>query len=118
MVWLSGISPEGATTPIVPMLAALWPSSAQICRRKTETEVFPLVPVTAAITFGCAPKYCRGDARKSKPGIFVCDEAHAKRLGDVGRMFGVPSTATAPRFTASDMNARPSARVPGSAANR
>ena len=38
---------------IVPMLAASWPSAAQICRVKAATEVLPLVPVTAPTTRGC-----------------------------------------------------------------
>ena len=42
----------GATRPIVPRLAALWPAFSQICRRKTVTEVLPLVPVTAATVRG------------------------------------------------------------------
>ena len=37
---------------MVPMLAASWPSAAQICRVKAATEVLPLVPVTAAIISG------------------------------------------------------------------
>jgi len=42
----------GDTSPMVPMLAACSPSAAQIWRVKAATEVFPLVPVTAAITAG------------------------------------------------------------------
>ena len=34
------------------MLAARWPSAAQICRVKAATEVLPLVPVTAAMVAG------------------------------------------------------------------
>ena len=39
----------GATSPTVPMLAAVMPSADQIWRVKAATEVFPLVPVTAAM---------------------------------------------------------------------
>jgi predicted phosphoribosyltransferase len=34
------------------MLAARCPSAVQICRVKAATEVFPLVPVTAAMVCG------------------------------------------------------------------
>jgi len=40
------------TTPMVPTLAASYPSAAHIWRVNAATEVLPLVPVTAAITFG------------------------------------------------------------------
>ncbi len=43
----------GETSPMVPMLAAAWPSRSQIRRVKAATEVLPLVPVTAAIVAGC-----------------------------------------------------------------
>ncbi len=52
MVKLPGVSPEGVTSPIVPTLAAAWPSRVQIWRTKEATEVFPLVPVTATIVAG------------------------------------------------------------------
>ena len=42
----------GVTRPMVPMLAASWPSAAQIWRVNAATEVLPLVPVTAAIVAG------------------------------------------------------------------
>ena len=45
----------GATTPVVPMLAAAKPACSQICRVNEATDVLPLVPVTATIVSGCAP---------------------------------------------------------------
>ena len=41
--------------PSVPRLAAFKPKLRQICRAKLTVELFPLVPVTAAIVAGCAP---------------------------------------------------------------
>ena len=44
---------RGDHEPSVPRLAAGWPSACQISRMKCATEVLPLVPVTAAMVFGC-----------------------------------------------------------------
>ena len=70
----------GVTTPIVPMLAALAASAVQISRRNTETEVLPLVPVTAATVFGCAPKNAAAMRASRARGFVVGDEAHAERF--------------------------------------
>src|SRR6056300_1057186 len=55
VVWLKGAL-HAPCTPVVPKLIADSPNSLQICRQKLATEVLPLVPVTATITSGCAPK--------------------------------------------------------------
>src|SRR5258708_32732567 len=59
----------GETSPTVPMLAAAQPSAAQIWRVKAATEVFPLVPVTAAVTCGCpAENLAAASARQRRGG--------------------------------------------------
>jgi hypothetical protein len=108
---------RGETTPIVPMLAALWPSSAQICRRKTETDVFPLVPVIGSNDFGLFAEECRRDARQTKPGIGIGDECARRAFRRPANVRRAQHRHSAAR-TASAMNALPSARVPASAANR
>ena len=105
--------PPGATRPIVPRLAALCPARSQIWRRKTLTDVLPLVPVTAATVRGCRAKY-RADINASA------------RRGSSTRMIGIvysPGSdwrpvriAAAPASTACGMNFAPSDLIPGSAA--
>ena len=103
----------GDTTPMVPMLAAAWPSAAQICRVKAATEVLPLVPVTAAIVCGLAriefaprPAPARGaDWRPSRT---------ARRRQRRRRMLADDRRRRRPRPPASTKRA-PSALVPGTA---
>ena len=55
------VCPKGAahapSTPVVPRFTAGNPISTQIWRTKVETEVFPLVPVTAIIMAGWPPNH-------------------------------------------------------------
>ena len=110
-------SKPGAIRPSVPRLAALVPPAAQIWRRNSTVLVLPLVPVTATTVAGCGPASAAAICASRRRG------SGSRISGRGGTPCGqsVPcgaSTATAPRATASAMNARPSARLPGSAANR
>ena len=66
---------------------------------------------------GLGAEEARGLTRQAEARIVVGDEAHAQRFAAAATS-GRPSTATAPRATASFTNSAPSAFVPGSAANR
>ena len=62
---------------MVPMLAASWPSAAQICRVNAATEVLPLVPVTAAIVFGWRAMEARRRERERAPHVVGAHERDA-----------------------------------------
>ena len=95
------------------------PPRAQIRRRNWATEVLPLVPVTAAITSGCAPcqaaairaSSARGSASLRNTGHGEAGHRAADHLEPVA----VATTATAPMRIAYWANSAPSSRVPGTA---
>src|SRR5262249_33627311 len=66
---------SGVTSPIVPMLAALWPSADQICRVNAATEVLPLVPVTAAIVPGWREKNLAAARPSARRTLGTCTSA-------------------------------------------
>ena len=82
---------------------------------KPATEVLPLVPVTAAMQRGCAPKKRAAISARRRRGSGSRTSGTRQRRR--GAAPGRPSTAAAPRAIASAMKRRPSARLPGSAAN-
>ena len=100
---------------MVPMLAASWPSAAQICRVNAATEVLPLVPVTAAIVSGLARIEARRRERERAPHVVG---AHERDV--VGKLLrrAAAMTAAAPAASACGTKDRPSALVPGTATNR
>ena len=62
---------------MVPMLAASWPSAAQIWRVNAATDVLPLVPVTAAIVSGWRGMEARRRERERAPHVVGAHERDA-----------------------------------------
>ena len=102
------------TSPIVPMLAALWPSADQICRVKAATEVLPLVPVTAAIVAGWRGKNFAAASASARRTLGTWTSATPS--GSASARSAI--TATAPAASACGTKAAPSCLVPGTATNR
>ena len=80
------------------MLAASWPSAAQIWRVKAATEVLPLVPVTAAMVVGLARIEARRRERQRAPHVGGAHEGDVVRAASSGARSAM--TATAPAASA------------------
>src|SRR3954454_5023692 len=94
----------GETSPMVPMLAAAWPSCCQIWRVKAATDVLPLVPVTAAMVVGCRGKNLAAAGASARRVFGVPTTG----TGDTGCAGGSPAIATAPDAIAAQMHREPS----------
>src|SRR5215831_19116646 len=98
------------------MLALAWPSAVQIWRVNAATEVFPLVPVTAAITCGWRGKRvaaARANVRRASSTLMNGTLAGSAIGGGRSAM-----TAAAPAASACGKNSSPSAFAPATATNR
>src|SRR5712671_7237388 len=103
--------------PSVPTLAALRPSICQMWRTKCTVEDLPLVPVTAAMVAGCRPAKAAAISATRRRGLVARTTTMAGSSGGSSASKAA-RIATAPRPTASAMNAAPSWREPARAANR
>ena len=102
------------------MLIASCPSAAQICRVKVATEVFPLVPVTATITSGCAPNHkAAAQARAARESSTTTSATSVSARASTASFAPAVSvsTAAAPCSSAAPMKVAPCTDVPGKAAN-
>ena len=115
VVRLLDLFTPSASSPRVPSEPAASPRPLQICRVKPTTEVLPLVPVTAVMHRGWRSNRRAAMSASRRRGL-------ASRMSGTGSARpaseGSPRIATAPRARASSMNVRPSALLPGNAANR
>ena len=98
------------------MLAACLPSAAQIWRVKAATDVFPLVPVMAAITSGWRGKNFAAPsarARRASPTLMKATPSGSGMGGTRSAMM-----AAAPDANASPTKRSPSSFAPATATNR
>ena len=91
---------------MVPMLAASKPSAAQIWRVKAATEVFPLVPVTAAMIWGWSEKNLAAASASERRASWTFTKATPVGSGVCGTRSAM--MAAAPAASASATNRRPS----------
>src|SRR5262249_1619218 len=98
------------------MLAAGWPSEIQISRVNAATDVFPLVPVTAAITCGWRGNNAAAANAKDLRVSWTLTKAMSDGSGADGRRSAM--TAAAPAASACGTKSSPSALPPLTATNR
>src|SRR3569623_3762343 len=96
------------------MLAALSPRDAHIWRVKAATEVFPLVPVTAAVVAGWRGKNAAAASASARR---TCGTTIIATPGGTSAARSA-MTAAAPFASACGTKASPSALVPGAATHR
>src|SRR6266545_2902027 len=98
------------------MLAAAWPSAVQIWRVNAATEVFPLVPVTAAITRGwCEKNFAAASAKALRASSTLMNATPAGSGVGGGRCAII---AAAPAARACGMKLSPSVFAPAMATKR
>src|SRR6266545_3516652 len=95
------------------MLAAAWPSAVQIWRINAATDVFPLVPVTAAITRGWREKNFAAASAKARRASSTLMNATPAGSGVGGGRCAM--IAAAPAASACGMKLSPSVFAPATA---
>src|SRR5260221_6234860 len=87
------------------MLAAACPSEVQIWRAKAATDVFPLVPVTAAITCGWRGNNAAAANAKARRASWTLTKAMSDGSDAGGRRSATTAAAPAARACAPQLRA-------------